>query len=137
MLAAAMLITPALAGCVSSAEPNVTVDAPTATVTATVTAAPAPEAASEQRSPDSALTELDAWLLCWGATSNEYGETSELYSYSADSPSGGSTVTDIGDGTFQVLVPFASEGRGAEAICIASGTVGAPSVDLQGGRDFG
>ncbi len=134
-VAAAALILFALAGCAASASRAAT---PTVTVTSTVTASPAPT--SSPRSADDALSELDAWLLCYGATYGLYSETSTLFPYSSGSPSGRETVTDNGDGTFEVLVPFApssGEGSGAESICIAGGTVGEPTVELQGGRDFG
>ena len=45
-----------------------------------------------------------------------------------------------GTSAFEVLVPFApssGEGSGAESICVAGGTVGEPTIELQGGRDFG
>lgn len=106
-----------------------------------MTATPdAPEPTAPARTPDDELTALDAWLVCWGATSGLYGDSSTVYPYVADSASGAETVTDNGDGTFEVLVPFAPTsggGSGAESICIAGGTVGDPTVELQGGRDFG
>lgn len=134
--AAIVLTAAALTGCASAAAPSQPV--PTATVTATVTATAEP--VTTARSPEDPLTALDAWLLCWGATFGEYHESSELFPYSVEAGSGGDTVTDNGDGTFEVLVPFApssGQGWGAESICIAGGTVGDPSVQLQGGRDFG
>ena len=134
-VAAAALIPLALAGCAASTPPEAT---PTVTVTSTVTASPAPT--SSARSADDALSELDAWLVCYGATFGLYSETSTIFPYSPGSPSGAATVTDNGDGTFEVLVPFApssGEGSGAESICVAGGTVGQPTVELRGGRDFG
>ena len=119
----------ALTGCTA---PDTPAAAPTVTVTTTVTAEPTP--APVTRSADDALSALDAWLVCYGATYGLYSETSTLFPYSAD------RVTDNGDGTFEVLVPFApssGEGSGAESICVAGGTVGEPTIELQGGRDFG
>jgi hypothetical protein len=137
----AVIIAGALAGCqaaVASSPQAQPQPAPTVTVTVTETVQADPTPAP--RSPDDAITALDAWLLCSGATYGEYHESSTVFPYSPDAISGGRTVTDKGDGTFQVLVPFgpsSGEGYGAESICVAGGTVGEPSVELQGGRDFG
>jgi hypothetical protein len=101
-------------------------------VTATVTTTPTPTAVAP--SSEDLVTELDAWLLCYGATYGVYSETSQLYPYTAEA------VTDNGDGTFEVRVPFApksGEGFGAETICVAGGTIEEPTVRLEGGRDFG
>ncbi|MFG6401977.1 hypothetical protein [Microbacterium sp. P04] len=133
----------ALAGCgASTASPPTPTVTVTATATATVTATPAssPQPAVVERSAADALTAWDAWLVCWGATYGQYHDTSTVFPFSPDSPSGGDSITDKGDGTFEVLVAFANssgQGNGAESICIAGGTVGNPSVELQGGRDFG
>lgn len=133
--AAAVLIAGVLTGC-SAADASTPEPAPTVTVIETVQADPTPI----PRSPDDAITALDAWLLCAGATYGQYRESSTVFPYSPDAPSGGPTVTDNGDGTFEVLVAFApssGEGSGAESICVAGGTIAEPSVELQGGRGFG
>ncbi|MDT0183258.1 hypothetical protein Q9S36_24030 [Microbacterium sp. ARD31] len=141
LAAVAALAVLVLTGCASAAgevaAPTATVTT-TATVTATVTATPGPTSAPA--SPDDPLTALDAWLLCYGATYGEYRETSTLFPYTEGSASGNQTVTGNADGSFEVLVPFAptsGEGYGAESICVAGGTVGEPTVELRGGRDFG
>lgn len=124
-----------LAGCSSpvdaAATPTVTV-----TTTTTVTATPSPT----PRSPDDPVTAFDAWLLCYGATYGESHDTQTVYSYTETSASGGKTITDNGDGTFEMLVPFAptsGKGPGAESICVAGGTIGKPTIQLKGARDFG
>jgi hypothetical protein len=122
-----------LAGCSAAASTT-----PTATTTVTVTATPAP-ATPAPRSTDDPLTALDAWLVCWGATYGQNGESSTVMPFSPTGPSG-TTVTDKGNGVFEVLVPFApasGDGPGAEAICDVSGTVGHPTIQSLGGRDFG
>ena len=121
-----------LLGCAATSGPA---SAPTATVTTTVTATPPNPTPTEiTRSAGDALTALDAWLLCYGATYGVYSENSTLFPFSTEA------VTENGDGTFEVRVPFApssGDGVGAESICVAGGTVGEPMVELQGGRDFG
>lgn len=120
--------------------------ASTPTTTVTVTATPAPEAGAAGDAgdagflPSANIGEADAWLLCFGATSGMYADSSTVYPYMETGPSGESTVTDNGDGSFGVLVAFAptdGQGAGAEAICTASGTIGDPTVVINGGRDFG
>ena len=91
-------------------------------------------------SSDRPLSAFDAWLLCYGATYGQVHETDTVYPYSERSASGGKTVTDNGDGTFEVLVPFAptsGQGYGAESICVAGGSIGKPTIELKGARDFG
>lgn len=137
VLSAALLISSGLAGCAGATGSAPT---PTVTVTTTATVTATPEPVVVARSYDDELTEFDAWLLCSGATYGQYHESSTIFPYSPDAASGGATLTDKGDGTFEVLVPFApssGDGFGAESICVAGGTIGDPFVELQGGRDFG
>jgi hypothetical protein len=128
-IAGLLLATTSLLGCAVSDPAS----APTATATATATATPAAPTAVIRSAAD-ALTALDAWLVCYGATYGVYSETSTLFPYTPE------VVTENGDGTFEVRVPFAptsGTGSGAESICVAEGTVGEPVVELRGGRDFG
>lgn len=129
--AAAVVASVGLAGCAAASTPVAT---PTVTLTTTVTATPSPT--TTDRSATDAVTSLDAWLLCYGATFGVYSETSRLFPYSGNADA----VTDNGDGTFSVRVPFAplsGEGVGAESLCVAGGTLAEPTIELQGGRDFG
>ena len=139
ILVAALVIAPALAGCGGAVG-----SAPTPTATVTVTAAPAvtetPEPAVIPRSYDDALTELDAWSLCWGAVAGANQGVWTIQPFTPEAPLGGKTVVENADGTFQVTVmwaPTSGEGWAGEAICVAGGTVGDPAVELTGVRDYG
>ncbi len=138
-----LLVATALAACSSSTED---VPTPTVTVAVTATVTATPEASGSVEStvvePDDPITAEGAWLACYGWASGKYADSEwNVYPYTEGAASGGSTVTDNGDGSFEVLVPFApsaeSGGSGAELICDVSGTVGTPILTIQGARDFG
>ena len=108
------------------------------TATATVTATPEPVAIP--RSFDDPIAEHDAWALCWGAVFGQNSQYWTLEPYSAEAPLGGPTVVDNGNGTFDVTVmwaPVSGDGFAGEAMCTAGGTIGDPSVQLNGVRDYG
>ncbi|MCU1422010.1 MAG: hypothetical protein JWN36_1661 [Microbacteriaceae bacterium] len=112
----------ALTGC--AAQPT-----PGRTVTTTVTATPAPVA----RSASDPLTGLDAWLACLSAVRHEYEQESDAtvqwYSYDPK------YITPKGDG-FEVTIGFPDgEGSGVNT-CIASGTVGDPTLTFSGFVDI-
>ncbi len=114
--------------------------APTVTVTATTTVSATPDSVAIPRSYEDRISELDAWSLCWGAVAGANYGVWTIEPYSSEAPLGGQTVVDNGDGTFRVTVvwrPTSGEGWAGEATCTAGGTVGAPSVELTGVRDYG
>jgi hypothetical protein len=124
----------ALAGC--AAEEPAAEPAPTVTVTETATATAEPTTA--ERDPSAALTGLDAWSVCVGAAQGLYGISGDVAG-TVFLPYDEQVITDHGDGSFQVDVPFqpADAEAGAVGECTVSGTVAEPIVSEFSVYDLG
>lgn len=109
----------------------------------TATAAAPTSAALAEQNPDDPMTTISAWQICWAYVysnlDRDPGENfvPDLAPYVKASRKG-KTVTDNGDGTFEVLIYWgkSTDTASAQSRCMVGGTLGTPTLDYQGTMDF-
>ena len=133
ILAGAVLLSAlALSACTPSGG-STAAPVPTPTVTVTVTATPEAPTVVPPSAADP-LTALEAWSICYAASMPLLDPA-----FWTPMPYDPSAVSAGAAGTFDVTVGFApkADQSGAIVPCVVGGTIGAPTLEVNGPIDLG